>query len=124
MVTTGDSLHAVKGAELSLCKTPHSLGRKGNSGGDGVIFLQEQTLLFVLRKERTHSREWPGMDLGVGSEVLLAFTDSSQMNVLLTGGWGEQFLLHGTIHNLKHGKVFVGEMKKAWRERRFQKEVT
>lgn len=45
--------------------------------------------------------EWT---LAWGSEGLLAFTDFSQMNVSLPGGEraGEEFLVHGTIHNPKH----------------------
>lgn len=94
----------VKGAGLSLCKTAPLSGRKGNSGGDGIMFLQKQTFLSVLQKGRTCPRKRPGMDFGMGSEGLLAFNDFSQMNVSLPGGGGtgEEFLVHGTIHNPKH----------------------
>lgn len=121
MVTTGDSLHVVKGAGLSICNTDPPLWEERKQWwGWHHVFAETNALC------AEKGRHIPGSGLGVGSDGLLAFTDffTDERVINWRWGWGEEFVVHGTIHNLKHEKAFVGKMKEVWRERRFWKEGT
>lgn len=114
-------MHAVRGAGLRHSKmSPSSAGGREMVVGTASYFLQEETHVSVT--EKGHSLGWPLGWGQVGFFCLVILTSFSQMNMLLIGVQGAVVKrtcsgqyppMQWTVHNAKHGQVFVEEVKAA-----------